>query len=136
MRFVLSVSGQLVMTPGDWTTSEPLFYELYGEKLVAAGRYERVIRYREHMLPLAQRDPGENRKRRILRRATRLNHQPLPARTNRFRALRLRVGDEPASSRDTRRLSTARSLDQRHMSFEKRRCPWSITSMRLRRRPI
>ncbi len=39
---------------GNWTTSEPLFYELYGEKLVAAGRYERVIRYREHMLPLAR----------------------------------------------------------------------------------
>ncbi|HEU4932733.1 MAG TPA: hypothetical protein VFT48_11665 [Pyrinomonadaceae bacterium] len=39
---------------GDWTTSEPVFYELYGEKLVAAGRYEKVIRYREHMLPLAQ----------------------------------------------------------------------------------
>src|ERR1043165_7577205 len=37
----------------DWTTSEPLFYELYGEKLVAAGRYEKVIRYYEHMLPLA-----------------------------------------------------------------------------------
>ena len=35
-------------------TSEPLFYELYGEKLVAAGHYEKVIRYREHMLPLAQ----------------------------------------------------------------------------------
>ena len=30
------------------------FYELYGEKLVAAGRYEKVIRYREHMLPLAR----------------------------------------------------------------------------------
>ncbi len=39
---------------GNWTTSEPLFYELYGEKLVAAGRYEQVIRYREHMLPLAR----------------------------------------------------------------------------------
>ncbi|HET6978331.1 MAG TPA: hypothetical protein VFI24_18515 [Pyrinomonadaceae bacterium] len=37
-----------------WTTGEPLFYELYGEKLVAAGRYDRVIRYREHMLPLAR----------------------------------------------------------------------------------
>jgi hypothetical protein len=33
---------------------EPLFYELYGEKLVAAGRYEKVIRYYEHMLPLAR----------------------------------------------------------------------------------
>lgn len=36
-----------------WTTG-PLFYELYGEKLVAAGRYKEVIRYREHMLPLAE----------------------------------------------------------------------------------
>ena len=39
---------------GNWITSEPLFYELYGEKLVAAGRYEKVIRYRDHMLPLAR----------------------------------------------------------------------------------
>jgi hypothetical protein len=38
----------------DWSTNEPQFYELYGEKLVAAGRYEKVIRYREHMLPLAE----------------------------------------------------------------------------------
>ena len=38
----------------DWSTGEPQFYELYGEKLVAAGRYEKVIRYREHMLPLAE----------------------------------------------------------------------------------
>ena len=37
-----------------WPTNGPLFYELYGERLVAAGHYERVIRYREHMLPLAQ----------------------------------------------------------------------------------
>jgi hypothetical protein len=36
-----------------WTTG-PLFYELYGEKLVAAGRYTQVIRYREHMIPLAE----------------------------------------------------------------------------------
>ncbi len=36
-----------------WTTG-PLFYELYGEKLVAAGRYKEVIRYREHMIPLAE----------------------------------------------------------------------------------
>jgi len=39
---------------GDWIAGEPLFYELYGEKLVAAGRYQKVIRYREHMLPLAR----------------------------------------------------------------------------------
>ena len=38
----------------DWTSDEPHFYELYGEKLVAAGRYDKVIRYREHMLPLAE----------------------------------------------------------------------------------
>lgn len=37
-----------------WTTSNPPFYELYGEKLVAAGHYDRVIRFQEHMLPLAQ----------------------------------------------------------------------------------
>ena len=40
--------------------SEPLFYELYGEKLVAAGRYARVIRYRQHMLPLAQAIRAKN----------------------------------------------------------------------------
>jgi hypothetical protein len=38
----------------NWTAGEPLFYELYGEKLVAAGRYKQVIRYREHILPLAR----------------------------------------------------------------------------------
>jgi hypothetical protein len=37
-----------------WTTNEAPFYELYGEKLVAAGRYDKVIRYRDHMLPLAE----------------------------------------------------------------------------------
>jgi hypothetical protein len=37
-----------------WTTNNLPFYELYGEKLVAAGRYEKVIRFQEHMLPLAQ----------------------------------------------------------------------------------
>jgi hypothetical protein len=37
-----------------WNTNEPLFYEVYGEKLVAVGRYKQVIRYREHMLPMAK----------------------------------------------------------------------------------
>jgi len=32
----------------------PPFYEIYGEKLVAAGRYLRAIRYREHLWPLAE----------------------------------------------------------------------------------
>jgi hypothetical protein len=35
-------------------SAEPLFYELYGAKLVAAGRYSQAIRFREHMLPLAE----------------------------------------------------------------------------------
>jgi len=38
----------------DWTINDLPFYELYGEKLVAAGHYQKVIRYQEHMLPLAQ----------------------------------------------------------------------------------
>ena len=32
---------------------EPPFYEAYGEKQVAAGHYQEVLRYREHVLPLA-----------------------------------------------------------------------------------
>ncbi len=34
--------------------NEPPFYEHYGERQVAAGHYSRVLRYREHMLPLAE----------------------------------------------------------------------------------
>ncbi len=37
----------------DGPTEEPPFYEAYGEKLVAAGHYQEVIRHREHVLPLA-----------------------------------------------------------------------------------
>ena len=33
---------------------DPPFYERYGESRVAMGYYQDVIRYREHMLPLAQ----------------------------------------------------------------------------------
>lgn len=39
----------------DWTAldgDDPPLYERYGEERVAAGRYTRVIRRREHMLPL------------------------------------------------------------------------------------
>jgi hypothetical protein len=32
---------------------EPPFYERYGEKQVSAGHYQKVLRYREHVLPLA-----------------------------------------------------------------------------------
>ncbi|HEX7295210.1 MAG TPA: hypothetical protein VF251_05615 [Pyrinomonadaceae bacterium] len=39
-----------VLRPAD----EPPFYEVYGAKLVASGRYARAITYREHMLPLAE----------------------------------------------------------------------------------
>jgi hypothetical protein len=31
----------------------PPFYEIYGEKLVAAGRYQQAIRYRQHIRPIA-----------------------------------------------------------------------------------
>lgn len=34
-------------------SGERPFYEEYGERQVAAGHYTRVLRYREHMLPLA-----------------------------------------------------------------------------------
>lgn len=37
---------------GDSTNGIP-YYEQYGEKQVAAGHYKRVIRYREHILPLS-----------------------------------------------------------------------------------
>jgi hypothetical protein len=33
---------------------EPPFYEQYGEKQVSLGYYDRVLRYREHFLPLAE----------------------------------------------------------------------------------
>jgi hypothetical protein len=38
--------------PG-YVFTEPPFYERYGEEQVAAGAYARVLRYREHMLPIA-----------------------------------------------------------------------------------
>ena len=34
--------------------SHPPFYEWQGEQMVAAGHYDRVIRYREHLAPLAE----------------------------------------------------------------------------------
>ena len=34
--------------------AEPPWYESYGERQVAAGRYSRVLRFREHFLPLAR----------------------------------------------------------------------------------
>lgn len=34
--------------------SEPLFYEMYGEKMVAAGHYRNTIRYAEHLEPLEE----------------------------------------------------------------------------------
>jgi hypothetical protein len=35
-----------------WLRERP-FYEPHGEREVAAGHFERVIRYREHLRPLA-----------------------------------------------------------------------------------
>jgi hypothetical protein len=34
--------------------TEMPFYELYGEKMVSAGHYENVIRYKDHFRPLAE----------------------------------------------------------------------------------
>ena len=39
---------------GDYRCDDPPFYEQYGEKQVAAGYYHRVLRYREHIAPLAE----------------------------------------------------------------------------------
>ena len=39
---------------GDEQFNEPPYYETYGEKQVAAGYYQQVIRYGEHVLPIAQ----------------------------------------------------------------------------------
>lgn len=39
---------------GRYSLNEQPFYERYGEKQVAAGFYTQVLRYREHMLPLAE----------------------------------------------------------------------------------
>jgi hypothetical protein len=41
-------------TNGAYDLQETPFYETYGEKQVAAGLYRDVIRYREHMIPLAE----------------------------------------------------------------------------------
>lgn len=38
---------------GDAQSNELPYYEVYGEKQVAAGYYQQVIRYREHVLPIA-----------------------------------------------------------------------------------
>jgi hypothetical protein len=35
-------------------TNEIVFYELYGEKLVAAGHYQSTIRYADHFRPLEE----------------------------------------------------------------------------------
>jgi hypothetical protein len=40
--------------PSDHRGEHPPFYEQYGEKQVAAGYYHQVIRYKEHIAPLAE----------------------------------------------------------------------------------
>jgi hypothetical protein len=47
LRPVLHSAASFASSP-----SEPPYYEHYGEKQVAAGYYRRVVRYREHMVPL------------------------------------------------------------------------------------
>ena len=46
--------GRVKEDSGDVQINEPPYYEVYGEKQVAAGHYQQVIRYREHVLPLAE----------------------------------------------------------------------------------
>jgi hypothetical protein len=49
-----SLATELLL-PADgasFTGGERPFYEIYGEKLVAAGTYQRAIRYRDHVLPI------------------------------------------------------------------------------------
>jgi len=41
------------IAPVWYANSETPFYELYGERQVLAGQYQCVLRYREHILPLA-----------------------------------------------------------------------------------
>ena len=45
------IANEMGMNPA---TSAVPYYETYGEKQKAAGRFHHVIRYREHILPLAQ----------------------------------------------------------------------------------
>ena len=47
----------------DRAVEEPPFYENYGEKQVAEGHYRRVIRYREHVLPVSEALSGYVQKR-------------------------------------------------------------------------
>lgn len=40
--------------PGPYACAQPPFYESYGEQQVAAGHYQQVIRFNEHVAPLAE----------------------------------------------------------------------------------
>jgi hypothetical protein len=44
----------VVTVSRDYFSDQPPFYEAYGEKQVAAGHYDRVLRYHEHIAPLAE----------------------------------------------------------------------------------
>jgi hypothetical protein len=44
----------VILGPSDQRSEHPPFYEQYGEKQVAAGFYHQVIRYNEHIAPLAE----------------------------------------------------------------------------------
>lgn len=45
------VDGEAVV---EHLVDDPPYYERYGERQVAAGHYERVLRFREHFLPVAR----------------------------------------------------------------------------------
>ncbi len=42
-------------------SQEPPYYEVYGEKQVAAGRYQQVIRFHDHVLPIGEALHGFSR---------------------------------------------------------------------------
>ncbi|MBV8519431.1 MAG: hypothetical protein JO197_18715 [Acidobacteria bacterium] len=48
----LATECLIPVDPATEVNDERPFYEIYGEKLVAAGTYQRAIRYREHVLPI------------------------------------------------------------------------------------
>lgn len=53
--FRVEVLREVVCRDLEALVSDPPYYESYGEERVAAGAYDRVLRFREHFLPLAEK---------------------------------------------------------------------------------
>ncbi len=53
--FRTEVRRQAPEFPGlDWAEAEPPWYEVYGQKMIAAGRYQTLISYAAHLQPVAR----------------------------------------------------------------------------------